>query len=155
MALRNVPEGATAPIPQSAEEHRQAPAPSAPFFESFERFRSEIDTAKLHGGTVRRFAELVADVVGGARAVFEIALDDEQREQRRKDADEPRDEDRPLLSANHMWSLQRMAMASLGALESDAERLMKWAFENHTPEGQAEERSFARHMLEQQEVRRG
>lgn len=122
-----------------------------PLFEEFQRFRSEVDDARLYGRPVRQFATLAADLAGGAAAVLHLTMDDDNRAQSRKDqapADLERSADSPLMHPGHLWKLQRMAAASLEQLESEAERLMEWAYEYHTPEGKRQRIRLAKALAD-------
>lgn len=118
------------------EAARQA---ARPRFQRFERYRTEVDKAEIRGDVVRRFVEKVADIAGGAQTIIEMTMDDHQRTINRGDADDAGEddvgEDRPLLSCTDLWNLQRMAARALDMLDSEASRVMDWAYEYRTPEG--------------------
>lgn len=128
---------ATSTVIQEAQAADPAGSEPEPLFQHFSLYRTEIDSATLPGGAVRRFAETVAAYAGGVNAIIQLASDDENRRVAREMSDTVQDLDRALLTAQQVWSLQRFAAAALEDLEDKTERLMQWAYDQHTAEGRA------------------
>lgn len=98
-------------------------------FEPFRWHREETVNARLPGGAVMLFAGAVQDVSLGAQTILEILERDELAET---------SGDQKMLNKCDAGRLQRMAISSLRLLGEDAEEIMKWAYERHTPAGKRE-----------------
>ena len=103
--------------------------PKATHFQPFQWHREETQNAALPGTAVMHFASEVHDISNGAHTILQILESDGLAESF---------EERKLLGESHRGYLLRMAIASLGMLGDRSQRLMDWAYEHHTPEGQKE-----------------
>jgi hypothetical protein len=108
-----------------------------PMFRPFEQFHVAVDNAKLPGGPIRAFASTVLDLALGACTIAEMLEQDSMRDA--FDDPEP-----PLLNDFHRGTLQRMLIAQSRVLATEAQNVMDWAYEDHTPEGRADRLEKAR-----------
>lgn len=120
---------------QQSEEVTEDSNRNEPIFQPITGYRDETVHADLPGGHVMQFADMAKSIAEGAALIIEIGQFEAMTEYCRAEGDEgvPR-----MLYSHHHEKLQKMAVASLSALSNEAERIMTWAFDHHTPEGKRE-----------------
>jgi hypothetical protein len=98
--------------------------------------REEVEGARLPGSVVRSFADDVHDVSAGAASILRLIEWDDVREDDHKT--DPDAHPAPVLGAYYRNVLLRLVAINMDMLCQEADRINKWAYEQHTPEGRAE-----------------
>ena len=117
---------------ETVNHHRTEPDPVIKRFDSAQRATLRGDVV-LPSPAVMSFAEKVLDVSRGIEAVATILDKDDTAKLAVADEE---DGARPILTVNDRDALTRFVAASSALLQKEAEGLMQWAYEMHTPEGQ-------------------
>lgn len=128
---------ANADFTGTADQHETKGAKA--IFEPFTWGHRAVDKpgVELPANGLMGLARGVKDIAAGVALILDIAHFDSDR-QVENDSEEP-----SIIRDGDHRTLQRMAIASLGLLERNADHLMEWAYDYHTKEGQQERRALA------------
>jgi hypothetical protein len=99
-------------------------------------YMAAAEKARLPGIDVMRFAELVSDMTAGLQVLHSLRETQHLREANPDTVDEP------LMTDSDLQSLNRFERASLEMLERESGRIMDWAYDFHTTEGQERRRRY-------------
>lgn len=105
-------------------------------FQPIKFSREEVEDARLPGGAVRSFADDVHDIAAGAETILRLIEWDDLREEEHET--DPDANPAHVLGAYHRNVLLRLVATNMDMLCQKADRINKWAFEQHTPEGRTE-----------------
>jgi len=103
-----------------------------PLFEPLKYHQEEVEkvSVRLPGYPIMSFLARTRDVAGGVATILEIR----ERNVTVTSFENPQ----VFLRLGDGWNLARLSIAALELLRDETDKLTKWAYKYHTPEGRAE-----------------